>query len=133
MAQILVVEDNVILRFVLAEWLRSDGYDVLEAVSADEAVTILSSVAVVDLVVTDIQMPGSMDGLDLADYILKTTPALPVVVVSGNRFVDRLQTVAVAAFFPKPYDVERLSNYIATLVPPTEAISKECGQAGNER
>jgi CheY-like chemotaxis protein len=54
MARILVLEDNVLLRYILAEWLRTDGFDVVEAASADEAVSILSSVIGVDLVITDV-------------------------------------------------------------------------------
>lgn len=120
MARILIVEDDVILRYTLAEWLRAAQHDVLEAASADEAKIILSSVLAVDLVVTDIQMPGSMNGLDLAEHVRTERPDLPVIVVSGGPYVNRPQTAAVTAFFPKPYDLEGLLSYIATLVPQIE-------------
>ena len=76
MATVLVVEDDVILRYTLAEWLRFEGYEVLEAMSADEAVVIFASILSIDLVVTDIEMPGSMNGLDLAEQIKARFPAL---------------------------------------------------------
>ena len=125
MARILVVEDNIILRYTLAGWLRAEGHEVLEAASADEATAILNSVPLFpDLVITDIEMPGSMNGLDLAERIKNSFPALPVIVVSGTASVDRLRTSAVTAFFPKPYDVAKLSAYL-TLVPHDEADLKK--------
>ena len=116
MARILVVEDDVLLRYILAEWLRTEGYDVVEAASADEAVSVLSSVIGVDLVVTDVETPGSIDGLELADHIRETSPALPVIAVSGAALSNRLPITTVAAYFPKPYDLARLSECIFSLL-----------------
>jgi CheY-like chemotaxis protein len=126
MARILVVEDNIIQRYTLAEWLRVEGHEVLEAASADEATAILNSILLsLDVVVTDIEMPGSMNGLDLAERIRNRFPALPVIAVSGTAFVDRLRTTAVTAFFPKPCDLARLSAYILTLLPQAKADLKK--------
>jgi CheY-like chemotaxis protein len=83
MARVLLVEDDVMLRYVLAHRLR-EGHEVYEAATADEALAILKSIVTVDIVVTDVQMPGSMSGLDLTTYIRESFPSLPVVVVSGN-------------------------------------------------
>lgn len=63
---VLVVEDDVLIRLSVADALRSAGLDVIEAATGDEALTVLASSATVDLVFTDIQMPGSTDGLELA-------------------------------------------------------------------
>ena len=117
----------MILRCVLAEWLRIDEYDVVEAASGDEAAIILSSLLPVDLVVTDNNMPGDMSGLDLAAHIREGYPTLPVVVVSGRALGDSLKRAFVTAFFPKPYNLMQLSSYIATLLPVTEAIAEELG------
>ena len=73
---VLVVEDNVALRYTLAEWLRMHDYMVLEAATADEALEVLKSSLTVDVVVTDVHMPGSMDGLTLANYIRRVMAAL---------------------------------------------------------
>ena len=89
MAYILVAEDDPVLRHALAEGLRLEGHDVMEAASADEAAAILASAAVVDLVITDVQMPDSMDGLELARRIRADRPALPVIVVSRQHMGAR--------------------------------------------
>jgi two-component system, response regulator PdtaR len=85
----------------LAEWLRSKSHAVTEAASADEAATILASLAVVDLVITDVEMPGSMDGLEPARRIRAGRPSLPVIVVSGWAEPD-VQELGLSAFFRKP-------------------------------
>jgi two-component system, response regulator PdtaR len=115
MARILVVEDDVLLRYSLCAWLRNRGNDVTEAATGDEAKTILSSLAEVDLVVTDMQMPGATDGASLARYIRSAFPALPVIIVSGNA--SSPAATDAAAFFRKPYDLDAVSACIATLLP----------------
>ena len=100
--------------------------------SADEAVVIFASILSIDLVVTDIEMPGSMNGLDLAEQIKARFPALPVIVVSGRPFVDKLRIGAVTEFFPKPYDLSKLAAYIATLVAPSKTEPEKLKQASDE-
>ena len=70
--QVLVVEDEILLRLMLTEELQAAGYHVLEARDADEAVTILLKRPRIELVLTDIIMPGSMNGVDLAQWIKRT-------------------------------------------------------------
>jgi CheY-like chemotaxis protein len=117
MMHILVVEDNVYLRYTLAEWLRFKGFDVLEAATGDEAVIVLSSVLKVDLVVTDVEMPGSKNGYELAVYIRDKYPALPVIVVSGNASEEKASETGVADFFRKPYNFDLLIGRIESLLP----------------
>src|SRR5258706_15747591 len=81
---ILVVEDVVLIRTMVADELRDRGHAVVEAENADEAVTILQTQVPVGLVFTDVQLPGSMDGLSLAKLIRETHPELKVVIGSGN-------------------------------------------------
>ena len=82
-ARILVVEDDLLIRMILAEMLRDEGYDVVEAESGDAAVPLLDDG--VALLITDMQMPGSLDGQGLARQARLTRPALPVIFTSGRR------------------------------------------------
>jgi CheY-like chemotaxis protein len=77
---VLVVEDDVLVRLVIAGYLRECGYRVLEAASADEAVRLLArGEAHVDVVLTDVEMPGEMDGFALAHWVRRERPGVEVV------------------------------------------------------
>jgi CheY-like chemotaxis protein len=77
---VLVVEDDVLVRLVIAGYLRECGYRVLEAASADEAVRLLErGHAHVDVVLTDVEMPGEMDGFALAHWVRRERPGIEVV------------------------------------------------------
>lgn len=116
-ALILVVEDDPILRFALSMELSQAGFRVREAATADEAETILATGAPIDLVVTDIEMPGTRDGLELARSVRAFHPNVRVIVVSG--IVPETGIVGVAdAFFGKPYDIDRLILRIRSLLAP---------------
>lgn len=112
---VLVVEDDVLLRLLTAEDLRAAGFTVLEASSADEAMVILDSAVAIDLVLTDIRMPGSMDGLALAGFVRQRWPELKIVVASGERPGQAALAVA-DAFLPKPYDSARLLARLEALM-----------------
>ena len=99
--RILLVEDEPIIRFVLAEALRDLAATVIEATSADEAWEYLGSGAVVDVVFTDHQLPGSRTGAQLARLIRQQFPTLPVLVTSAN-FNDREYLEDIVR---KPYDI----------------------------
>src|ERR1700675_3394458 len=100
-ATVLVVEDDVLIRLSVAEALRSAGLDVIEAATGDEALMVLGSSATVDLVFTDIQMPGSTDGLALAQIARQTRPSLKIIVTSGRAPAWPSPGLA-DAFFGKP-------------------------------
>ncbi len=115
-AHILVVEDDVVQRLTLAETLRLQNYIVHEAVTADEAAILLSSSALkINLVITDIWMPGQMDGMDLVEYIRHTYPRLPVIVVSGVYKKNRAHDAGVV-FFQKPCKPEEMLVEVARLL-----------------
>ena len=84
---ILVVEDDALLRFMTADFLRDCGLRVLEAANADEAVGLLQTTSQICAVFTDIQMPGTMDGLGLARWISSERPKIRVLLTSGNAKV----------------------------------------------
>lgn len=116
-ASILVVEDNIAMRYTLATGLRHSGYVVLEAASADEATVLLASSFHIDLVITDIRMPGNIGGHDLVVYIRKIFPSMPVIVSSGTEAQEEYMTLGVSGFFRKPYDLKVLIAHIAKLLP----------------
>ena len=114
-ARILVVEDEVFIRMDVAERLREAGYTVVEAVNADEAQAILSSSVMIDLVLTDVRMPGSMDGAELAKQIKHANPSVKVIVASGHAVASKAQGSA-DAFFTKPYDFDGLLRKVQQLL-----------------
>ncbi len=106
-ARILVVEDEVLTRMACAEALRDAGFFVIEAVHADEALAYLNAGGTVDLVFSDIQMPGSMNGLELARLLHVNYPALPIILTSTSN-----GPVAPAIFISKPYRMERVISIV---------------------
>jgi CheY-like chemotaxis protein len=80
-----VVDDEPAIRGVLCEFLADCGLNSLTTGNADEAVAIIGSGESVDLVLSDVRMPGAMDGCDLARWILANRPELPVILATGDR------------------------------------------------
>jgi len=99
--RVLIVEDEPILLALLAEEMREAGFLVTEASNADEAIAYYRSGLPVDLVFTDVRMPGSIDGVALARLLLREAPTLPVVVTSGNLLAHELADIT--RFIAKPY------------------------------
>lgn len=111
---VLIVEDEALLRETLCDHLRDCGFLVLEACDAQEAVEIIEACAAVDLVFTDVQMPGAMNGFGLAKWIRKNKPLLPVVVASGNSAKRDIakELCAGEKFFAKPYDMNLVAGHL---------------------
>jgi CheY-like chemotaxis protein len=103
LTRVLVVEDEALIRALIAEELRLEGFSVIEAGRADEALTYIKAGEQVDLVFSDIRMPGLLDGLQLAEILRDKYPDIPVILTSGNA--PSSHVVIVEAFVPKPYDV----------------------------
>src|ERR1700694_5339722 len=82
--KVLVVEDEMMLRMRAVDIVEDAGFTAIEAVNADEALAILESRSDVDLLFTDIQMPGSMDGLRLAHAVHQRWPSIKIILVSGQ-------------------------------------------------
>ena len=113
-ATVLVVEDEVLVRLAVADTLRDAGYSVLEAANADEAMTLLASFSEIALVLTDIQMPGSMDGVGLARFIRSTRPELIVILTSGAS--PRPNGDAAIPFVAKPCKPELIAQEVKRLL-----------------
>lgn len=106
---ILVVEDDVLIRAATAQYLRGQGYDVLEAVDVPEAVRMLQAMPAIRLVFSDIRLPGGMSGLDLWEIIKRDFPNMKVLFTSGVVAEDVLGHTGIT-FVRKPYflfEVER--------------------------
>ena len=99
---ILFVEDEALVRMDMAEFLRECGYRVHEAANANEAVQALGSKFAVDLVFTDINLPGGMDGLELAEWVFSNRPGVRVVVTSGGAPRSDIPGT-IAPLLVKPY------------------------------
>src|SRR5580692_12077926 len=105
-AVILVVEDEILLRMRAVDMVEDAGYTSVEAVDADEAVAILESRSDIALLLTDIQMPGSMDGLKLAHTVRERWPPIRIILVSGQLGLADLEIPADSRFFGKPIEAE---------------------------
>jgi CheY-like chemotaxis protein len=115
---ILVVEDEVLIRLHLAEELRDAGYTVVEAASGDEAITVLSSVDDIGLVLTDIRMPGDVDGLALANWTRSKFSSIKIVLVSTEVHGGTHQEFD--AGFTKPVRFDDLLRCVQKLLPGAE-------------
>ncbi|MFJ3366553.1 response regulator [Pseudomonas sp. NPDC086251] len=114
---VLIVEDNEIFRSMMAEAISLLGVNISDCATADEAVSILENTSSVALVITDICMPGSMDGLELAKLIWLRWPRLPVIITSGTRIVPDELLPSHALFLSKPWSLKRLHQAIKAFLP----------------
>jgi CheY-like chemotaxis protein len=105
---VLVVEDESLLRLALADHLQGCGFTVLEACNAHEAIEILEAGREIDVVFTDVKMPGEIDGFGLAKWVRDNQSGLPVFVASGysGKFDLARELCAGEQFFAKPYDLD---------------------------
>ena len=112
---ILVVEDEVLLRMMFSDQLRAAGYRVLEAGNADTALDLLRHDALnIAVVISDVDMPGSMNGIGLAHVIRSERPLLKTILVSGHE--TPLDGVQHDAFFPKPYNAPAIIFRVKALL-----------------
>ena len=101
---ILIVEDEPLVRLCAVDAVAAAGFEVIEAASADEAIQILERRSDILAVFTDIQMPGSMDGLKLAHAVRNRWPPIKLIVTSGRELVTEHDLPEGGRFFAKPYD-----------------------------
>ena len=99
---VLVVEDEMLLRMKVVDMLEDAGYVPLEAVDADEALTILQSRSDIALMLTDVQMPGSMNGLELAHTVHERWPPIKIILASGQLKLSGSEIPLDSRFFGKP-------------------------------
>jgi two-component system, response regulator PdtaR len=107
----LVVDDEDLLREMISDFFCSHGFRVLEAANADQAVRLLESLGGdIAILVSDIRMPGSMDGIQLADWVHARSPHLPVLLASGYHgyadFNGRYEII------PKPFALDDMLDRV---------------------
>ncbi len=112
---VLVVEDEALIRMSSADAIRDLGFEVLEAADAAHAVSLLESVPGITVVFTDIQMPGSMDGLLLAAVVRDRWPPIALLVTSGKLCPGSSDMPAGARFISKPYLPSELKQQLHSL------------------
>jgi CheY-like chemotaxis protein len=113
---ILVVEDEALLRMNAVDMIEQAGFLALEASNADEAIAILESRNDVRVVFTDIQMPGSMDGLKLAQAVRGRWPPIEIITTSGQVLINEPDLPVRARFVPKPYSAAQIAGALSELI-----------------
>jgi len=116
---VVIAEDDVLLRMVAVEAFEDEGFVTFQAQNAAAALRIFKArPADIDVLFTDIRMPGGMDGLELAHRVRERWPSTGIVIVSGNIFVATDELPEGARFLPKPYDLDRVVEFVRLVRPP---------------
>lgn len=115
-AVVLVVEDEMLLRMRAVDMVEDAGYTSVEAIGADEAMAILESRSDIALMFTDIQMPGSMDGLKLAQTVHERWPPIKIILVSGQLKLANLDIPADSRFFGKPLEAKEVIAVMQNMI-----------------
>ncbi|WEX11540.1 response regulator [Chelativorans sp. AA-79] len=113
---VLLAEDEPIIRFDIADELRRLGCQVIEASNADEAIDVVKSTARLDLVVTDVRMPGNRDGLDVARAVRQERPGLRTVIMSGHLAPNEEHGHLIDLFVSKPTQSDQLATAIMAMI-----------------
>ena len=114
--KVLIVEDEMVLRMRAVDIVEDAGFHPVEAVNADEAMSILESRSDISLLFTDIQMPGSMDGLKLAHAVHDRWPSIKIILVSGQVKPSDAEKPENSRFFGKPLSVEQIITELQEMV-----------------
>ena len=112
---ILVVEDDGLIRMDLADMLSDNGFAILEASNADQALAVLESQTTVKAILTDIDMPGSMNGIKLASIIASRWPDCKIIIISGRYSPDQGSLPEGARFMSKPISERQLRSTLSEM------------------
>lgn len=113
---VLVAEDEVLIRMAVVDSFAEAGFTVYEAANADQAILMLEAHPEIRALFTDVDMPGSMDGLKLAAVVRLRWPPIKILVTSGHVKVRADEMPADGKFFSKPYDAARVVRTLRDLV-----------------
>lgn len=115
---ILVVDDEPLVRSTVCEQLQSTGYSVHTAASGDEAYGMIQDGVRFDVLLTDVRMPGTLDGFGLIRRVLARYPQALTIAMSGFVGDDHLETRAADRFIGKPFTMARLERELSDLLEP---------------
>ncbi len=113
---VLIVEDEVLIRMSSAATLEDAGFRILEAGSSAEALQILAANKDIDILMTDVRLPGEIDGLDLVALVHRVHPDIRAIVVSGNTSAEDASNAGAIGFLPKPYMAHSLVRAVNELI-----------------
>jgi CheY-like chemotaxis protein len=113
---VLIVEEEFLVRMGTRAAVETAGFEVLEAGDADEAIAILAARNDIRLIFTDIHMPGSMDGLKLADFVRERWPPVKIVATSGRVRITDSDLPEGGRFLPKPYSAGDITATLHELI-----------------
>jgi CheY-like chemotaxis protein len=113
---VLIVEDDPFLRTLMAEFVNEAGFETLEACNADQAIAVLESSSKIAVLFTDVNMPGSMDGLKLAGVVSNRWPVVGILVTSGRVLLQQADLPPSGRFLQKPYQVAAMIADLHSLV-----------------
>ena len=117
--EVLIVEDEAMIRMVAADALADCGIVAWEAGDAEEALNALNQHPSISLLFTDVNMPGDMNGIDLARHIHEVRPDVELIITSGATSIANDELPDHGTFLGKPYPVDRLVHIVATKLDPT--------------
>ena len=112
---VLIVEDELLLRMDAVDMIAAAGFEVVEARDADQAIEILEARRDITVVFTDIQMPGSMDGLKLAKAVRGRWPPIKIIATSGRAQIQETDLPEGGRFLPKPYSPGQITGVLREL------------------
>jgi two-component system, response regulator PdtaR len=112
---VLIVEDELLIRMDAIEMIEAAGFEPLEAANADEAINILRSRSDIHVVFTDIQMPGSMDGVKLAHFVRDRWPPIKIIATSGHIRLAGYELPNGGRFLQKPYSASAVARHLREL------------------
>jgi CheY-like chemotaxis protein len=127
---VLVVEDEAMIRMIAAEFLEEEGFVVLEAANAEEAIHALESGQRIEAVFTDINMPGAMDGLDLAHFVRDRRPSIKLLLTSGRGSLPAAELPSQSRFVLKPYHPDEIAGTLQDMVRGFATARSPPGRAG---
>jgi CheY-like chemotaxis protein len=112
---VLVVDDEALIRMNTVEMVEEAGFLAIEARDAEAAIEILTERDDIAILLTDVTMPGRMDGLKLADFVEQTWPSIRIILASGLRIVRDRELPRASRFLPKPYTSRQISDALREL------------------
>ena len=113
---VLIVEDELLIRMDAIDAIEAAGYDVVEAANADEAIAILEERDDIRVIFTDIDMPGSMDGLKLSHFVRDRWPPVKIIATSGHARISETDLPKGGRFLQKPYTPKQILGTIEQLI-----------------